>query len=61
MDNPDFNLLVNCGGKYGFVSSHAVNHMAMAVFLFYLFKHRVGSIINGGFCGLLLLGLPRFM
>ena len=43
MDNPDFNLLVNCGGKYGFVSSHAVNHMAMAVFLFYLFKHRVGK------------------
>ncbi|MCO6461479.1 MAG: phosphatase PAP2 family protein [Saprospiraceae bacterium] len=38
MDKPDFELLVNCGGQYGFVSSHAVNHMAMAVFLYILFK-----------------------
>ena len=30
-------LLISCGGKFGFVSSHASNHMAMAVFLMFLF------------------------
>jgi len=26
-----------CGGEYGFVSSHAINHFAMAVFFSLLF------------------------
>lgn len=30
-------LLISCGGQYGFVSSHASNHMAMAIFLMTLF------------------------
>ncbi len=29
-------LLIPCGGKYGFISTHAANHMAIGVFLFYL-------------------------
>jgi undecaprenyl-diphosphatase len=28
-----------CGGKYGFVSSHASNHFALAVFFSYVFKN----------------------
>ena len=34
--------LVNnyCGGKYGFVSSHASNSFAIAIFLSYLFKNK---------------------
>lgn len=30
-------LLVNCGGGYSFTSSHATNHFAAAVFLFFTF------------------------
>jgi undecaprenyl-diphosphatase len=33
------NLRVNCGSGKSFPSSHATNHMAMAVFLFLLFKN----------------------
>ncbi len=35
--------LVNnyCGGKYGFVSSHAANTFALATFLSFLFKNKV--------------------
>ncbi|MFW5657965.1 MAG: phosphatase PAP2 family protein [Bacteroidota bacterium] len=35
--------LVNnhCGGKYGFVSSHAANSFALAVFLSFFFKNRL--------------------
>lgn len=29
----------NCGGKFGFVSSHASNHFAIAVFLSVIFKN----------------------
>jgi len=38
--------LVNnkCGGKYGFVSSHAANTFAVAFFLSKLFKHKYFSI-----------------
>lgn len=41
-DVPGFDLLVNCGGQFGFISSHATNHMAMAVFLFLLTRKRWG-------------------
>ena len=37
------------GGKYGFVSSHAANHMGLAVF--------IGAIICSGFYGWWILGL----
>lgn len=30
-----------CGGQYGFVSSHAINHFALASFLAILFKNRI--------------------
>ena len=30
-------MLIPCGGRYGFISTHAANHMAIAVFLFILF------------------------
>lgn len=30
----------NCGGKFGFVSSHAANHFGLAVFLSRLFQNR---------------------
>jgi len=38
----DWVHLVNnkCGGKYGFVSSHAANFFAMATFFSLLFKHK---------------------
>ncbi|UCH15388.1 MAG: phosphatase PAP2 family protein [Bacteroidales bacterium] len=37
--------LVNnhCGGKYGFVSSHAANTFALATFLSFVFKNRIFS------------------
>ncbi len=46
---PCHNLLIqsqihmngNCGGMYGFVSSHAANTFALAVFLFLFFKDRI--------------------
>ena len=34
----------NCGGQYGFVSSHATNSMALAVFLFALLKRHYRKI-----------------
>jgi len=34
----------SCGGKYGFVSSHAANHFALAVFLSRFFQNRRFSI-----------------
>jgi membrane-associated phospholipid phosphatase len=35
----NLHLLVNsCGGKYGFISSHATNHFAIAVFVSFFFK-----------------------
>lgn len=43
--------LIHCSGAYSFPSSHATNHMALAVFLFFAFKptlrraNRVGLII----------------
>ncbi len=33
-----------CGGKYGFVSSHAANTFALAVFLVFLFKNKAVSV-----------------
>ena len=35
-NDPRLDLLIPCGGKYGFISTHAANHMAIAVFLFSL-------------------------
>lgn len=31
-NDPRLDLLIPCGGKYGFISTHAANHMAIAVF-----------------------------
>ncbi len=47
--NPELENLVHlvknkCGGKYGFVSSHAANTFAVAFFLVKLFNHRNFSI-----------------
>ncbi len=47
--NPAITELVHlvhgkCGGKYGFVSSHAANTFAAASFLHYLFENRYFSI-----------------
>ena len=36
-DDLRLEMLIPCGGKYGFVSTHATNHMGMAVFLIFLF------------------------
>ncbi|TNE81585.1 MAG: phosphatase PAP2 family protein [Bacteroidetes bacterium] len=33
----------NCGGQYGFISSHAANHMALALFVFLLYRRRKRS------------------
>jgi membrane-associated phospholipid phosphatase len=32
-----------CGGRYGFVSSHASNHFALAVFLLFAWRKRAGA------------------
>lgn len=47
--NPDIQHLVHivngkCGGKFGFVSSHAANTFALAVFVAFLFKNKFVSI-----------------
>ncbi len=31
----------DCGGKYGFVSSHAANTFGLAIFLLFLFRHKL--------------------
>lgn len=46
---PDLEGLVHlvkekCGGKYGFVSSHAINHFSMAVFFSMIFFSRISYI-----------------
>ncbi|NOU45950.1 MAG: phosphatase PAP2 family protein [Bacteroidales bacterium] len=46
---PDLEALIhlptgNCGGAYGFISSHAANSFALAGFLFLLLRRRVSSI-----------------
>lgn len=43
--NPDLNGLVHlvnskCGGKFGFVSSHAANTFGVAMFIHYIFRVR---------------------
>ena len=35
----------NCGGRYGFASSHAANFMAMAVMLSFFFRQKKASIL----------------
>lgn len=47
--NPEFSGLVHlvknhCGGKYGFISSHAANTFAMATFTLLIIKNRFYSI-----------------
>lgn len=37
------NLMVDCGSGYSFVSSHAANHFALAVFFIHLFLKRSNS------------------
>ncbi len=37
-------MLVPCGGRYGFVSSHASNHFAMAAFLFFTLGRMIRRI-----------------
>lgn len=44
--DPDLSGLVHivkdkCGGQYGFYSSHATNHFALAVFFLLVFKNRI--------------------
>lgn len=34
-----------CGGKYGFISSHAANHFALAVFLGYFLQQKVKGFL----------------
>ncbi len=47
--NPEIKDLVHivnnkCGGSYGFVSSHAANTFALAVFVLFLFKNRITTV-----------------
>lgn len=46
--NPDFNGIIHlvgrCGGKYGFVSSHAANTFGVSVFLSLLFINRRATL-----------------
>lgn len=35
-------MLINCSGSYSFTSSHATNHFAIAVLLFYSIGHLIG-------------------
>lgn len=37
-------LVGGCGGKYGFVSSHAANTFSVAIFLSLLYRHRWATI-----------------
>jgi undecaprenyl-diphosphatase len=37
-------ILVSCGGTYGFVSSHAANHFAMAAFIFFTLGRAVRRV-----------------
>lgn len=37
--------LVHCGGQYGFISSHATNHFALAVLFTWFFSERFSSNI----------------
>jgi undecaprenyl-diphosphatase len=47
--NTDFNdqvrVVLNCRGKYGFVSSHAANTMTLALIVWSIFKNNFGRII----------------
>jgi len=48
---PELQFLIHlvknkCGGEYGFVSSHAVNHFALATFLSLLFQKKIVFIIS---------------
>ena len=36
----------NCGGQFGFISSHAANTMALSVFVFMLLKNSFGNIMS---------------
>lgn len=41
---PILHLVNNkCGGKYGFASSHSANFFAMATFLAWIFKYKIGK------------------
>jgi len=45
--DPDFSsnvrLLVGCGGKESFLSSHAANHFGLAMFIFIAFRSFIGN------------------
>lgn len=46
--NPDIQSMVHllngrCGGSYGFVSSHAANVFALAMFLFLFFREKINN------------------
>ena len=49
--NPDINTMIHitgsCGAKYGFVSSHAANSFALAVFVGLLLRHHYRYIMTG--------------
>lgn len=35
-----------CGGEFGFVSSHAINHFAIATFLSFIFRQKIAFIVT---------------
>lgn len=49
--NPDINTMIHitgkCGAKFGFVSSHAANSFALAVFVGLLLKRHYPFIVTG--------------
>jgi undecaprenyl-diphosphatase len=42
--NTMLHLVKGCGGKYGFVSSHAANSFGLAIFFTLFFKHRWAGV-----------------
>ena len=49
----------HCGGMYGFVSSHAANSFALAMFVFGLFKHKMSRLMLLVFSWASLVSLSR--
>jgi undecaprenyl-diphosphatase len=48
--NPEIQSMVhlvkdNCGGQYGFISNHAANSFALAVFTSFIFRNRIYSVL----------------
>lgn len=43
--SPKVHLLVHCGGGYSFMSAHATNHFAIAVYFSVLFKQHIARLL----------------